>query len=985
MAAGFSTVAAADPRWDVPAAAQEGFLPKLGAVKLDGDLAEWNAAAAVPLRFVSYIAQVKPSHTWNGPSDCGMEALCGWNEEGLCLAGFVADDDILNDTPPERSYEKDCLELYIDGRVGEAFMKPPYTKGAYHVFVRPPVGGKAVELAFNTMYASTEGARVAGKQVPGGWTFELVIPWNNFPGYAPRAGSALGLQFGLNDYDARDADTIQPLTMSWQAATSLFMSPQKMVKWTLVDAFPRGAGTALSAVAALDMPSACDAGTSIKAVLELGRTTAALAASGAYEIKNWTGAAVAKGPVVLAKAAPPWQDSAAGGFEWALGDARDGVYTVEVTFADSSGAPLGGLRRSITLSRFTIQEGHAAVTDAVTRIEQADIARLSQSEPLRAAAWMGAAACVEKLKWAVDGRNRLVIQAIRSELLARLAVLEPGGLPAECARPYSLLALTAQPEAQVVVEFGAPRDFWGTIQGDVKACNATFLWANVPMAVVSIREYPDADAARKTFDQMNPFEPWQRPRKEGLQLAGLPARSVQWPFAIVTSDLARFDPTRQVLVCAFSRSRLVVVDAAAIDWIEADAVTVSDSAPRPVRNAVRSWAKKAGKPLVDFRRAATNAWCLVAGFPADEKDLQNVRQIKRVLKAVPQYDLAAAAAPEFQSPFLDGAVPQQDPGLIAVLDNNRIIIPHSASRETAEIAVRLVKAGRPVTVADTDALRLAVLRAIPNPPGMPAAGTNMNLYAGDTHMHSRYSDGISTPVGMALQAMYCGMDFVALTDHNTMDGSLVAGKLFRACGVGFPVLPAMEVTTGWGHFNAYPLREPISPTLSPYEIVKAAHAQGAVIQWNHPGRGDKIWAEWYPSDGQRALRGTGVDAWEHPVPEYNQWKAAGRLPVMVGSTDTHGGMFGHTERTLILAPSPAPDDVAEAIRREATLLISSGDPRLFLGADDMIARAVAALAAGPATREQWAARIKASLAKADIPALLRKSPATIVKPADLTP
>jgi hypothetical protein len=51
----------------------------------------------------------------------------------------------------------------------------------------------------------------------------------------------------------------------------------------------------------------------------------------------------------------------------------------------------------------------------------------------------------------------------------------------------------------------------------------------------------------------------------------------------------------------------------------------------------------------------------------------------------------------------------------------------------------------------------------------------------------------------------------------------------------------------------------------------------------------------------------------------------------------------------------------------------------------MIARAVAALAAGPATREQWAARIKASLAKADIPALLRKSPATIVKPADLTP
>jgi hypothetical protein len=195
----------------------------------------------------------------------------------------------------------------------------------------------------------------------------------------------------------------------------------------------------------------------------------------------------------------------------------------------------------------------------------------------------------------------------------------------------------------------------------------------------------------------------------------------------------------------------------------------------------------------------------------------------------------------------------------------------------------------------------------------------------------------------------------------------------------------MEVTTGWGHFNAYPLREPISPDLSPYEIVKAAHMQGAVIQWNHPGRGDRIWAEWYPADGQRALRRIGVNAWEHPVPEYIQWKAAGRLPPMVGSTDTHGGMFGHTERTMILAPSPAPDDVAEAIRREAVLLVSAGDPRLFLGPDDMIARAVAALADGPAMREQQAARIKAALEKADIPALLRKSPATAVKPGDVAP
>ena len=82
------------------AALPQGFLPKLGAIKLDGDLSEWNVAVVVPIRFQSCITHLKSSHKWNGPEDCGMEVLCGWNEEGLCLAGFVADDDIPNDTPP---------------------------------------------------------------------------------------------------------------------------------------------------------------------------------------------------------------------------------------------------------------------------------------------------------------------------------------------------------------------------------------------------------------------------------------------------------------------------------------------------------------------------------------------------------------------------------------------------------------------------------------------------------------------------------------------------------------------------------------------------------------------------------------------------------------------------------------------------------------------------------------------------------------------
>jgi hypothetical protein len=50
MATGLTTLT-------LTAAEPEAFLPKFGAVKVDGDLSEWNAAVTVPVRFASCIAQ----------------------------------------------------------------------------------------------------------------------------------------------------------------------------------------------------------------------------------------------------------------------------------------------------------------------------------------------------------------------------------------------------------------------------------------------------------------------------------------------------------------------------------------------------------------------------------------------------------------------------------------------------------------------------------------------------------------------------------------------------------------------------------------------------------------------------------------------------------------------------------------------------------------------------------------------------------------
>ena len=84
------------------------------------------------------------------------------------------------------------------------------------------------------------------------------------------------------------------------------------------------------------------------------------------------------------------------------------------------------------------------------------------------------------------------------------------------------------------------------------------------------------------------------------------------------------------------------------------------------------------------------------------------------------------------------------------------------------------------------------------------------------------------------------------------------------------------------------------------------------------------------------LAGTKCDAWEHYVRFYEAWKKNGKLPVMVGTTDTHSGTFGWPERTLILAPSPEGNDLAKAIRRAKVIMISPRGGNFFYGSDKML-------------------------------------------------
>src|SRR3954449_4283957 len=64
----------------------------------------------------------------------------------------------------------------------------------------------------------------------------------------------------------------------------------------------------------------------------------------------------------------------------------------------------------------------------------------------------------------------------------------------------------------------------------------------------------------------------------------------------------------------------------------------------------------------------------------------------------------------------------------------------------------------------------------------------------DLHTHSSVSDGTQPPAALLATAREAGLDVVALTDHDTTDGWLVAEA---ARPPGLTVVPGMELSCRW--------------------------------------------------------------------------------------------------------------------------------------------------------------------------------------------
>ncbi len=172
----------------------------------------------------------------------------------------------------------------------------------------------------------------------------------------------------------------------------------------------------------------------------------------------------------------------------------------------------------------------------------------------------------------------------------------------------------------------------------------------------------------------------------------------------------------------------------------------------------------------------------------------------------------------------------------------------------------------------------------------PSVDGAYRWFRGDFHSHTVHSDGYNSIEEYAVAAERLGLDFLAITDHNTW--SHVDEILHRSPNAKPLLIPGEEVTTFWGHANVWGVgcwvdfRAVDDAGIT--STIDWVHARGGLFSPNHPKRG-------WPWEFAGARGFQVCEAWQGPWRLFNVESLAfweerlrrGERVVTVGGSDCH--------------------------------------------------------------------------------------------------
>jgi len=264
-------------------------------------------------------------------------------------------------------------------------------------------------------------------------------------------------------------------------------------------------------------------------------------------------------------------------------------------------------------------------------------------------------------------------------------------------------------------------------------------------------------------------------------------------------------------------------------------------------------------------------------------------------------------------------------------------------RLTAEVS------GSPGRLAPPAAAPAAPPRPRPPRRDLPAAPGRRWL-AGDLHTHTVHSDGALTVPELARLAAARGLDFLAITDHNTV--SHYAELPAAAARYGITLLPGQEVTTAGGHAGAVGATRWIDFRQPAQYWLAATERAGGLLSVNHPVGGEVSWT--LPLHRRPPLaevwHWSWLDLrWTAPLAWWLAWDA-GAIPV--GGSDWHrpgSDALPGSPTTWVECEAGGPEAIMAGLRAGRTAVSAQREgPVLLRAAGEVIAAgADGAVLAGP--------------------------------------
>ena len=187
----------------------------------------------------------------------------------------------------------------------------------------------------------------------------------------------------------------------------------------------------------------------------------------------------------------------------------------------------------------------------------------------------------------------------------------------------------------------------------------------------------------------------------------------------------------------------------------------------------------------------------------------------------------------------------------------------------------------------------------------------------DVHVHTTYSDSTATTDDVIKAAKEKGLDGVAITDHDTIEGAKEAiskeGRLI--------VISGEEITTLKGHILALGINDPIGRWLPPSVAISRIHEQNGLAIIPHPtfpfvsNIHEKEMSK-LPIDGVEVFSAATPFAWHY---FRRNLKLAGRLglPMLAGS-DSHFSETVGDAYTIVYAKDKEESSILKAMKQGRT-------------------------------------------------------------------